>query len=138
MSAFDRAHMISYSSLIETMRLFCTVFEIRRVRPILSKFTNFGLPHLHLAPRSWLPRSHFESFGMKKLESMDYRRCLRVPMFSHFSRTPTCDRQTQRHRAMAHTAQSIAGAIKTGRNFLGFSPQGIVNKPIWAKFCKSV
>ena len=24
-------------------------------------------------------------------------RCLRVPTFSHFSRTPTCDRQTHRH-----------------------------------------
>jgi len=28
MSPFDRVHMISYSSLIETMRLSCTVFEI--------------------------------------------------------------------------------------------------------------
>ena len=31
MSAFDRAHMISCSSLIETMHLSCTVFEMRRV-----------------------------------------------------------------------------------------------------------
>ena len=31
MSAFNRAHVISYSSLIETMRLSCTVFEIGRV-----------------------------------------------------------------------------------------------------------
>ena len=28
MSPFDRAHMTSYSTLIETMRLSCTVFEI--------------------------------------------------------------------------------------------------------------
>ena len=28
---FDRTHMISYSSLIETMHLSCTVFDIRRV-----------------------------------------------------------------------------------------------------------
>ena len=49
MSPFDRAHTISYSSLIETMRLSCrpTFFEIRRV---LSKLANFDLPHLHLAP----------------------------------------------------------------------------------------
>jgi len=47
MSPFDRVHMISYSSLIETMHLSCTVFEIRRV---LLKFANFILPHLHLAP----------------------------------------------------------------------------------------
>jgi len=28
MSRFDRAHMISYSTLIETMCLSCTVFEL--------------------------------------------------------------------------------------------------------------
>ena len=38
--------------------------------------------------------------------------CLRVPMFSHFSRTPTCDghrrtdRQTDRHTPMAYTARA--------------------------------
>ena len=31
MSPFDRAYMISYSSVIETMRLSCTVFKIQRV-----------------------------------------------------------------------------------------------------------
>ena len=31
MSPFDRAHTTSYSTSIETMRLSCTVFEIRRV-----------------------------------------------------------------------------------------------------------
>ena len=39
MSPFDRAHMISYSSLIETMRLSCTVFEI-----LLSKFADLSPP----------------------------------------------------------------------------------------------
>ena len=38
MSSFDRAHMISYSSLIETMRLSCTVFEI----PV--SYTHLTLP----------------------------------------------------------------------------------------------
>jgi len=28
MSQFDRVHMTSYSTLIETMRLLCTVFEL--------------------------------------------------------------------------------------------------------------
>ena len=37
------------------------------------------------------------------------RRCLHVPMFSHFSRTPACDR----HRAIAYTAQNIAHVVKT-------------------------
>jgi len=31
MSPFDTMHMISYSPLIETMHLSCTIFEIRRV-----------------------------------------------------------------------------------------------------------
>ena len=31
MSPFDRAHTISYSSLIETVRLSCTVSDIQRV-----------------------------------------------------------------------------------------------------------
>ena len=31
MSPFDRAYMIFYSPFIETMRVSCTVFEIRRV-----------------------------------------------------------------------------------------------------------
>ena len=43
MSPFDRVHMISYSSLIETMRLSYIVLEIYRVICI-------NLPHLHLAP----------------------------------------------------------------------------------------
>jgi len=46
MSTSLRAHMISYSSLTETMRLSCTVLEIQRV----MKFADFTLPHLHLAP----------------------------------------------------------------------------------------
>ena len=51
MSPFDRAHTTSYSTLIETMRLSCTFFEIQCVRVrYLSKFADFTLPHLHLAP----------------------------------------------------------------------------------------
>jgi len=37
MSAFDRVHTTSYSTIIETMHLSCTVFE-------LSKFADFNLP----------------------------------------------------------------------------------------------
>ena len=47
MSPFDRAHTTSYSTLIETMRLSCTVFEIVSY---LSKVADFDPPHLHLAP----------------------------------------------------------------------------------------
>jgi len=41
---------------------------------------------------------------------LDYRAvCLHHPAFSHFSRTPTCDRQTHadRHRASAYTVLNI-------------------------------
>jgi len=50
MSPFDRAHTTttSYSTLIETMRLSCTVFEI--TASYLSKVADFDPPHLHSAP----------------------------------------------------------------------------------------
>jgi len=44
---FDRAHMTSYSTLIETIRLSCTVFELWCV--FLWKVTNFNPPHMHLS-----------------------------------------------------------------------------------------
>jgi len=48
MSPFDRAHTTSYSTLIETMRLSCTVFEIQpiicRKSPILTHPPAFGAP----------------------------------------------------------------------------------------------
>ena len=47
MPPFDRARMIS-SSLIETMRLSCTVFEIQQV--ICQNSPTSTYPHLHLAP----------------------------------------------------------------------------------------
>ena len=43
---FDRAHMTSYSTLIENMHLSCTVFVTER---FLSKVANFNPPHLHLS-----------------------------------------------------------------------------------------
>jgi len=45
-SPFDRAHMTSYSTLIETMDLSCAVFEFVRIS---SKVANFNPPHLHLS-----------------------------------------------------------------------------------------
>ena len=48
MSPFDRAYTTSYSTLIETMRLSRTVYEI--IAGYLSKVADFDPPHLHLAP----------------------------------------------------------------------------------------
>ena len=72
MSPFDRAHTISYSSLIETMRHACTVFEIRQVicrnSPTSTNPTWIWRPHW-----GW-PRSNFEKiFGISKPESLRYR-----------------------------------------------------------------
>ena len=117
MSPFDRAHTTSYSTLIETMRLSGTVFEIWplicRKSPILTHSTCIW------RPRRGLCRSNFmEIFGFRKLESLAIVRCcLCDPTFSRFSRTPTCDGQTDgrmdgqtvgqtRHRAMVSTADA--------------------------------
>ena len=99
MSPFDRAHTISYSSLIETMRLSCTVSEIRQV--ICRNSPTSTYPTCIWRPRWEWPRSNFEKiFGIRKLEFLAIVwRCLRVHTFSHYSRTPTCDRHrhTDRH-----------------------------------------
>jgi len=47
----DRAHTTSYSTLIETMRLSCTAFEIGPIASYLSKVADFDPPHLHSRPR---------------------------------------------------------------------------------------
>jgi len=47
-SPFDKARTTSFSTVIETMRLSCTVFEIAGY---LSKVADFYPPHLHLAPQ---------------------------------------------------------------------------------------
>ena len=97
-SPFDRAHMISYSSLIETMHLSCTVFEIRQVLVICRNLLTSTYPSCIWHSHWGWPRKNFE----KNLTSENWspwailRRCLHVPMFSHFSRTPTRDRQTDR------------------------------------------
>ena len=72
MSPFDRVHTTSYSSLIESMCLSCTVFDIYPVisqkSPILTHPTCIRRPR-----RGW-PRSNFaEIFGVRKLESLGYR-----------------------------------------------------------------
>jgi len=65
-SPFDRAHMTSYSSLIETMCLSRTIFETRQVICRNSS----TLPY---TTSIWCPRSNFKKiFGIKKVESLGY------------------------------------------------------------------
>lgn len=75
MSPFDRAHTTSYSTLIETMRLSCTVFEIRRV--ICRNLPTLPYPTCIRRPPWGRPRSNFEKiFGVRKLDSLGYRTAL--------------------------------------------------------------
>jgi len=72
MPPFDRAHTTSYSALIETMHLSCTVFDIAGY---LSKVADFDPPPLAFgASVGGDPGSNFaEIFGIRKLESLGYR-----------------------------------------------------------------
>ena len=72
MSPFDRAHTTSYSTLIETMRLSCTVFELQLV--ICRNSLTLPYPTCIWRPRWGWPRSNFKkNFGVRKLESLGYR-----------------------------------------------------------------
>jgi len=72
MSSFNRTHIAFYSTLIESMSLSCTIFELQRVicqkSPILTYPTAFGSPvegdSVRISPRI---------FAVRKPESMVYR-----------------------------------------------------------------
>ena len=56
MSPFDRAHTTSYSTLIETVRVSCTIVEITNY---LSTVADFDPPHMRLAPPQGLSPVEF-------------------------------------------------------------------------------
>ena len=117
MSLFDRAHTNSYSTLIETMRLSFTVFDtqpvICRKSPILTHriciWTPIGGDRGRILWRSLAPENQ-SPWAIVQC-------CLCDLVFSCFSRTPTCDRQTEtdrhRHRPMASTACAQHRMVKT-------------------------
>ena len=109
-SPFDKIHMICYLSLIETIQ---NRFPDRA--SYLLKFANFDLPHLNLAPPMGVTPFEFQKRLLVSENQSPWAitwRCLCHRTFSCFSRRSTCDRQTDRHKTMAYTAQSIARAVK--------------------------
>jgi len=83
---FGIAHAISYSSLIETMRLFV---PFSRYGELFVEIRQLDLPHLHLAPPLGVTPFEFRKkiLGVRKLESLVsiIRRCLRHPTFIRLS-----------------------------------------------------
>jgi len=114
-SPFDRVHTASYSTLIETIRLSCTVFELlwvcRRKWPILTH------PTCNYRPRRGWSRSNFAMiFGIIKLESWGYRAALCtwsyvLPFWYNTGVWQTHRHtDTHRHTTTAYTVLSIAVA----------------------------
>ena len=111
MSPFDRAHTTSYSTLIETIRLSCTVFEIQPV--ICGKSTILTHPTCIWCLRGGdlgrISRRYLTSENQSPWAIVWC--CLCDPTFSRFSielRLVT-DGQTETdgHRAMASTADAL-------------------------------
>jgi len=73
------------------------LYRFRVTASYLSKGADFNLPHLRLAPSLRTTLSNFAKiFG-------NIKHCLHDFTFSHFSRTLTCDRQTDRRTTTAYT-----------------------------------
>jgi len=79
------------------MRLFCTLFEWRRV--ILSKVADFNLPHLHLAPPLGITQFEFRKDFWQQKTRIHVLSC----GVERFDTILACDKQTDRHTATAYT-----------------------------------
>jgi len=99
MSPFHRVHTTSYSTLIETMHLTCTILEFKRVicrkSPILTYPPAFGALVL-ISPRSLV------SENWRLWDIVWY--CLRYSTFSRCDTIPAFDGQTVGHTMTANTA----------------------------------
>ena len=116
-SAFDRVHTTFCSSLIETLRLSCTIFEDTVC--YLSKFVHFILLRLHLAPPLGVtPFEFHQDLWQHKTRVSGLLRgavCVIICLAILIQYWLVTDGQTQDHR-IYHT--SIASRSKNGK-FLG-------------------
>ena len=95
MPPFDRSCTTSYSTLVETIHLPCTVFEIYRAicqkSPILTYPPAFGTP-IWVTPFEFRP-----AVGTRKIESgATMQSCLPDPTCNHFDTILACDAVTDR------------------------------------------
>ena len=95
MSPFNRAHMASYSSLIESVYLSGTVFELYQVTCICRKSPVLAYPSAFDAPAGVTPFKFHQDLWHKKTRVLGLSCSLfSCSAFSHFIRTLTCDGQT--------------------------------------------
>jgi len=114
MPPFDRAHRTSYSTSIKNHASILNRF--RDIASYLSKVADFDPPHLHLAPSQGVILVEFRGDLWHQRTRVPGLSCGVVCVILHLTvlvelRLVT-DRQTDRHRAMASTAESIASCGK--------------------------
>ena len=113
MPPFDRAHTTSYSTLIETMCLSFTVFDIAGY---LSKVADFDPTHLHLAPSQGVTPVKFRGdlwHQETRVPGVSFGAvCVILRLAVLVELRLVTDGQTVRHRAMASTADAQNRAVK--------------------------
>jgi len=122
MSSFSRAHMTSYWTLVETMCLSFTLFEIGPYSEIFVESRWFSPTPL--------------AFGFLVVvtpikvhqEVWIVRRCLRDPTFSLFIRTPTCDRRTH-VQTDRHATTTAYTKLQTVRDHSSRGENSIIGTP---------
>ena len=105
----------AYDFIFNFNRNYVSIFyRFRDIAGYLSKVADFDPPHLHLAPRQGVTPVEFRGdlwHQKTRVFGGIVCCCLCDLTFSRFSRTPNCDGQTDRHRAMASTADAQHRAV---------------------------
>jgi len=99
---FESLGVVSYSLSIVTMALSCVSSEIKR--DIRRKSWFFSYPFAFDAPVRGSPSEHWHSvwYGKTRMVGLpDSEKTLRIFIYNHVDSIPACDRQTDRHLAMA-------------------------------------